>query len=214
MTCNLDRFGWRQLSLLLVVVALLFVGCRPADRPYVATFDDAGSWGVGDDADVIGRVIDGRYELLVRADSGIFWATGGENFADGLYEVEATQIEGPLDNGYGMIFRVDNDSFYVLEVSGDGYIWIGRCANGCAEAESLVGEGWIQSPVVKQGLNATNHLSVRAEGPNMIFYVNGEEVGRVTDNTLRRGDIGLMVETLGQGGVKVAFDNFRVTPLE
>ena len=47
----------------------------------------------------------------------------------------------------------------------------------------------------------------------MIFFVNDQEVGRVTDNTLSRGDIGIMVETLGQGGVLVAFDNFTVTPL-
>jgi hypothetical protein len=59
-----------------------------------------------------------------------------------------------------------------------------------------------------------NKLRVNVEGGNMIFYVNGQEVGRVTDNTFANGDIGVLVETLGLGGVHVQFDNFTVTPIE
>ena len=47
-----------------------------------------------------------------------------------------------------------------------------------------------------------------------IFYVNDQEVGRVTDDTFSRGDIGLMVRTLGAGGVHVQFDNYSVTPIK
>jgi hypothetical protein len=48
----------------------------------------------------------------------------------------------------------------------------------------------------------------------MIFFVNDQEVGRVTDNSFRSGDIGVMAETLGLGGVQVHFDNFTVSPLD
>jgi hypothetical protein len=46
----------------------------------------------------------------------------------------------------------------------------------------------------------------------MTFYVNGIEVGRTSDGRLAEGDIAVAVETLGEPGVRVAFDNFKVTP--
>lgn len=198
------------------VLSLLLAGCGNRE-PYVETFDAPGNWRTGSDADVEGEVRDGVYDFLVKADQLIIWTTAGEEFADGEYEVEAVQVEGPLDNGYGMLFRADdeNDNFYLFEISGDGYVWIGRYRDGGEqEAEPLIGGGWQESEAVNQGLDVLNKLSVRAEGGNLIFTVNGFEVGRVTDTTFRSGDIGLMVRTLGLGGVRVQFDNFKVTPID
>jgi hypothetical protein len=201
---------------LLMVMALAACTGLGLTGPYEETFDEVGSWGAGQDINAEGDVVNGRYEFLVKADLGLFWSTAGERMEDGVYQVEATQIDGPLDNGYGMMFRVDPDSnsFYLFEVSGDGYIWIGVCEENCEQEQPLVENGWFASDAVNQGLDATNVLRVRAEGGNMIFFVNEQEVARVTDTTLDRGDIGIMVETLGEGGVVVAFDNFTVTPLE
>lgn len=200
----------------LLLLLLLLAACGGLSGPYTEPFDDAGGWGVGSDVDAEGTVNNGRYEFLVKSNLGLFWSTAGRSFEDGVYEVEATQLEGPLDNGYGMLFRVDDDtdSFYIFEVSGDGYVWIGRCENGCDEEEVLIEDGWFASEAVNQGLDIANKLRVRAEGANMIFSVNDQEVGRVTDNTFDSGDIGIMVETLGEGDVLVAFDNFTVTPLD
>ncbi len=129
--------------------------------------------------------------------------------------MEATQVDGPLNNGYGMLFRVDDDSdsFYAFEVSGDGYIWIGWCSDLCrGDALALVGGDWFQSGAVNQGLQETNRLRVVAEGTRMTFFVNGVEVGRTSDSRLAEGDVAVAVETLGEPGVRVVFDNFKVTP--
>jgi hypothetical protein len=114
-----------------------------------------------------------------------------------------------------MLFRVDesSDSFYAVEVSGDGYIWIGWCSELCrGETVALVGGNWFRSAAVNKGLQETNRLRVVAEGTRMTFYVNGIEVGRTSDGRLAEGDIAVAVETLGEPGVRVAFDNFKVTP--
>ncbi len=184
-------------------------------QSYTETFDDPGNWRVESSSDVVGEVRDGVYDFTVVADELTSWTTAGEDFSDGIFSVEATQVSGPDNNAYGLLFRVDDetDDFYSFQISGDGFVWIGRYRDGgSAEAEPIVNDWWFESPIINQG-NATNKLTVRAEGQNLIFFVNDQEVGRVTDDAFSRGDIGLMVRTLGVGGVNVQFDNFMVEPL-
>ncbi len=118
---------------------------------------------------------------------------------------------GQIDNGYGMIFRANPETgdFYLFKISADGYVWIGRYKDGVEDA-TIVGNHWFESDAVEQGLNVTNILQVRAEAGNFIFFVNGQEVGRVTDDTFATGDVGLLVQALGEGGVQIAFDNLSV----
>lgn len=210
--------GEIRIAVLLLIGSLwLLSGCRSGGAsglPYVETFDDPGSWSTGEDAYSIGAVVDGVYDFKVLENDISRWASAGKNFGDGIYEVEATPIEGPLDNGYGLLFRANpaTGDFYLFKVSADGYVWIGRYKNG-AEETTIVGDHWFESPAVLRGLNVTNKLSVQAEAGNLIFYVNDQEVGRVTDNTFTTGDTGLLVQTLGGGGVRVLFDNLSVRSL-
>ena len=197
-----------------VGLVLLLAACG-GQSAYVETFDKPGNWRTDSDSEVIGVVENGVYDFTILADELTSWTTAGENFRDGLYEVEATQVEGPDNNAFGMLFRVDdqNDNFYAFQISGDGFVWIGRYRGGMAE-EPIINDWWFESTAVKPGANQTNKLSVRAEGQNLIFYVNDIEVGRVTDDAFASGYIGLMARSLGQPGVHVQFDNFKVTPLE
>ena len=182
---------------------------------YLETFDEAGTWTIGQDVNASGIVTDGRYEISLDQLGDIFWITGGENFADGNFEVQTLPIEGTIDNGYGMLIRVDEDRgrFYMFKVSSDGFVFIGLCNDSCLETEVLVSQDWFLSPAVNQGLE-TNILRISASGPEMTFFVNDIEVGRVTDDSLKSGDIGLLAETFAPGGFVVSFDNFKVTPIE
>ncbi len=206
-----------RITLIVAVAALIgLIGCRggTGGLPFVETFDEPGAWGTGEDAFSIGVVADGVYDFTVLENDISRWASAGVNFSDGIYEVEATPVEGPLDNGYGLLFRADAAAgdFYLFKVSADGYVWIGRYKGG-AEEVTIIGAHWFESPAVLRGLDVTNVLRVQAEAGNMIFYVNGQEVGRVTDTTFASGDVGVLVQTLGGGGVRVLFDNLSVQPL-
>lgn len=184
-------------------------------EPYQETFDSIGSWTTGEDVNAVGSISGGVYEMSLEQSGDIFWVTAGQNFADGEYQVEITPLEGAQDNGYGMLFRVneEDESFYVFKVSSDGFAFIGHCTDSCLEQRALVGQDWFSTPAVEQGFGVTNSLRAVVSGSDMIFYVNGEEVGRATDDTLSQGDIGLMAETFTPGGLRVTFDNFTVTPL-
>jgi len=205
--------------LLLAISSLLMLlaGCTDGGSstlPFEETFDDPGNWGTGEDAYSIGTVVDGVYDFTVLENDISRWSSAGKQFGDGIYEVEATPVEGPLDNGFGLLFRADAEAgnFYLFKISSDGYVWIGRYQDG-AEAATLIAEHWFESPAVLRGLDATNRLRVQAEAGNLIFFVNDQEVGRVTDNTFTTGDVGILVQTLGGGGVRVLFDNLSVRPL-
>jgi hypothetical protein len=190
---------------------------KPGGRTveYLETFDEAGTWTIGQDVNASGLVTDGRYEISVDLIGDIFWITGGENFADGNFEVQTFPIEGTIDNGYGMLIRVDESRgrFYMFKVSSDGFVFIGLCDDSCLETEVLVSQDWFSSPAVNQDLEP-NILRISALGPEMTFFVNDIEVGQVTDKSLKSGDIGLLAEAFAPGGIAVAFDNFKVTPIE
>lgn len=210
------RFDFRHLAVLLLPLLLVLAACGTGgSQPYIETFDTVGSWSTGSDTYTEGQVAGGVYDFLVKGDDVSRWASAGEEFSDGIYEVEATQLAGPLDNGFGMLFRADADNgdFYLFKISGDGYVWIGQFQDE-VEGQPMIGDHWFESPAVNQGLNQTNTLRVRAESGNMIFFVNDQEVGRVTDNTFAQGDIGLFAQTLGTPGAQIHFDNFSVTPIE
>lgn len=219
-----DAFAGLENSVFLVSIADLSLNDsatptpEPVETPtsadaYLETFDSEGDWAVGSNDDVDASVTGGVFDFLVLADNALYWSDSGQNFSDGVYEVEATQVDGPENNGYGMVFRLNEDTndFYLFEVSGDGYVWIGLCQDGCSSATTLVEDGWFASDAVNQG-NATNVLRVIANGPSMTFYVNDQEVGTAVDGTLTSGDLGPLVETLGEGKVNVTFDNFSFTP--
>jgi hypothetical protein len=189
----------------------------PIEREaYADAFDEAGTWTVGDDATATGAVQNGVYAMSVEESGAIFWVTGGRNFANAIYQVAATPVEGTIDNGYGMLFRVDNEdsNFYIFKISSDGFVFIGRCADSCLETTALVERDWFDSAAVLQGLDVTNILRVEANGSDMIFFVNDTEVGRTTDEELTQGDIGLVAETFNPSGLRVEFDDFKVTPLD
>jgi hypothetical protein len=209
----------RQLALLVWTFSLVLIisACNSGqdDLPYIETFDSPGTWSTGEDAYSVGSVTDGVYDFTVLENDISRWAAAGRNFSDGIYEVEATVVDGPLDNGFGLLFRASPEAgdFYLFKISADGYVWIGRYADG-AEDTTIINNHWFESFAVQQGRNVTNKLTVRAEAGNMIFFVNGQEVGRVTDNTFSEGDVGLLVQTLSGGGVQVQFDNLSVRPLD
>ena len=207
-----------RLTLLMLLASLLITGCQ---SEYLATFDEIGRWSQDDRADVVGGVENGQYvmNLLAGEQPRTYWATAGESFADGMFEVDVTQIKGDANAGFGLAFRVDEElgQFYLFEISADGYAWVGLCKNGClgeTDQLSLLGSWWFPTSAIRQGLNETNQLRVIAVGPNMIFYVNGIEIGRIADTGLSEGDIALVAESLGEGDLSIAFDNVRVTPLE
>ena len=199
-----------------LLIALLLAGCASAppasDLPFADAFGDPGSgWTTTDTEQLSISYEDGALHFRVDAPDTAAWAVAGKRADDFILDVDATQVEGPDNNHYGVIVRyTDNKNFYRLDVSGDGYYSLQRYRDG--EWETLI--DWRESEAIRQGAT-TNHLQVIAEGSRLTWIVNGAVVDSIEDADIPVGDVGLTAGTFpDETGVHVTFDNFQVKPLE
>ena len=206
----------RLSSVAATIVALAMSACQPvasiSDLPFRDDFGNPKSgWTTTDTEQLKIAYQDGALHFVVGALDSTGWAVAGKRADDFILDVDATQVEGPDDNHYGVIVRyVDEKNFYRLDISGDGYYSIHRFRDGAWE--KLI--DWPESPAIKQGAT-TNHLRVIAEGPKLTWVVNDTILAEIDHVDILSGEVGLTAGTFfDQAGVHVAFDNFEVNPLE
>jgi hypothetical protein len=244
----------RRLAILLALVILLLVmitlerltadwhyiiPAEPGAVLYTATFDAfTDDWELYEGR-LSAQIFDGRLRLSVDAPQSGPYSVTRPHFSDFDMRAEARPVEGPLDNGYGVIFRLqnrdnralDDDSYYLFLVSSDGYYQVQRVLNG----QSKVLSAWIDSPLINQGNDAINWLRVVASGPRFQFFINGQQVrlcvpdnpdgestyfrgqcvggqmvDTLVDDTISTGQLGVVAVTLSQPGVVVDYDNILV----
>jgi hypothetical protein len=176
--------------------------------------DPASGWDVYTEDNFWAGYADGEYRLGVYQDNYTTWgnpdAEGG--FTDFEVEVDARQVEGPLDNNYGLLVRhqPDDDNFYWFQISSDGYYSVDLMRTG--EWVTLV--GWEASDAIDQGVGAVNRLRVVCDGNRFTFYVNDTFLTEVTDSAFSAGNVGLAIGAFDESGVVVHFDNLKVYALQ
>jgi hypothetical protein len=138
-----------------------------------------------------------------------YWSRPGLRFSDVHIEVDAAKKAGPDDNDYGLICRYqDENNFYSLLISSDGYYGISKMQNG---EHSLIGADGMQvSQAITKG-DGVNRISADCIGSTLSLSVNGKKLFEVKDTDFSSGDVGLIAGTADQPGVDVVFDNFIVT---
>ncbi len=141
---------------------------------YAADFDDpaqAADWELYNDGIIAAQIAEGMLVVSVNAleDKGA-WSGLNYTFEDFVLEVDARKLAGPDNNGIVVIFRLTNAANYNrFEISSDGYYRLSVVRNGVPRiisdynyaASILTGE-------------ATNHITLRAQGDTFRFAVNGQ----------------------------------------
>lgn len=117
------------------------------------------------------------------------------------------QTAGPTTLPHGIALRrTSPNDYYVFGItSGGSWVFVKYAANKTPQAI----QGYKASSAIKTGLNATNAIEVRARGSDFYLYVNGTNVGHVTDNAYTSGLPGLT----GDGGATVVYTNFKLSKL-
>ncbi|MFN8527835.1 MAG: hypothetical protein U0670_04410 [Anaerolineae bacterium] len=155
---------------------------------YAASFDgDAASEFNAEWEQYEGRlsaeILEGRLRLTIGDANRGSYALSRTWYGDFDVQTQARAIEGPVNNGYGIIFRaLDRNNYYVFKVSSDGYYAVQRVLNG----QSKYLSNWISTipanaqpapelngVTVGTDLNTVNALRVVAHGNEFAFYING-----------------------------------------
>ncbi len=206
----------RLLEKLLLLAVSLLVACGPSSGltplPYTDDFSNSSNgWKVVNDKAIQIRYQDGALHFTIDDLDQIAWSVAGKRFDNFTLDVDATQLEGPSDNNYGVLIRyLDEKNFYRLDISGDGYFAVNKYQAG----KWLKLQDWTESAAIKRE-TATNRLQVIAHGNQFTFNVNGETVTTFTDDEFKQGDIGLTAGTLfDNAGVHIAFDNLTLSEVK
>ncbi len=140
---------------------------------------------------------DGKYVISTPAGHFQPCYAAGTNLCNLGYQVQITTLAG---DGGGLIFRNTNNNGYRLRVGPDG-------TYDLVNASYTVTSG--SSKAIHQGINATNRLTIIAQGSKIYLYINSQYVTSTIDTAASCGAIGLMAVGFGSAG-KAAFSNAEV----
>jgi hypothetical protein len=130
----------------------------------------------------------------------------GHSYADVLIDVNVRHVQGAVNNWMGIMCRQqDEDNYYLLAISADGYYLILRVING--DATALVGPDYSTS--IRTG-KAANAFRAQCKGTEFTLWANDQELAAFQDDSLQRsGNVALFADAVQRGEiVVVAFDDF------
>lgn len=206
---------------LLGVILLLFVaGCArptpsgsplPSDALVADDFSPPNvGWARFDTEQSAVYVLAGELYLEDRGkDLAVYSPLIGHEHTDVQIDVDVRHVQGAVNNWMGVLCRQqDEDNYYLLAISADGYYLILRVING--EAMALVGPEY--SEVIRTG-KAANGLRARCEASQLSLWANGEKLATYQDDSLMdAGGVALFADAVQRGEiVVVAFDDFVLT---
>lgn len=170
-----------------------------------------GNWLIEQDDVGSTSIVNEQLLITVAAPNTVQYSTlRDREYGDFAVEVDVTQLAGPAESSYGIIFRaIDGQQFYRFDITGNGLFIIER-HNSDGTWTRLVPE-WIPASALNQGLNVTNRLRVLASGQTLTFYANDVLLTQINDATYASGAVGLDAGTFGGSNLQVAFDNVVIT---
>ena len=197
----------------LVVRAVASAGAQAeAGIIFADHFDsDASGWSTGQFEDDYSQdeitIEDGVYTLSVTAKKKAYVEKTLPNrqFDDFVLTLEATPQDDAEHYSYGVAFRENKELYtYAFEIGNDGLYSV-QLYDG--EWKTL--KAWSSTDAIN--VADTNELKVIADGSTLTFFVNGEQLTRLEDDTLGAGTVGLVVDMFEEGqSAVVEFDNLLI----
>jgi len=160
--------------------------------------DDFTNPNSGWDSRLVGGYAQGEYRVLLARDgAGSDHARHVQQFGDFMLRTDA-RLDRPTDGVYlylGFRFqeRGQNADGYVLVVTPDDQTFrleLWQQEAGAQKVVRLIDD--TRSPAIQSGTR-WNRLVVRAQGQEILVFINGQQVGRVNDGTLQTGTLALGV---------------------
>jgi hypothetical protein len=217
---HISSFPWSVF--ILAALLLLLAGCNAVpgfqpteeDLPSGAVLfaddfsDPSGGWGIGNRDGVTIEYMNGGLRFLIKRTHFDTWSVTGQIYEDTQAEVDVTNNSGLDNNDFGLICRYqDQDNFYMLVGSSDGYYGIAKVKEG---KHSMIGADQLQySDLIQKGAGP-NHLRADCIGSTLTLSINGQKLMQVQDADFASGDVGLLAGAYDTQGVDLIFHQFIV----
>ena len=174
---------------------------------YSDDFNDSETgWGEVFEPDTVRQYGGSRYHIIAKGNDVFTWSKLGRDFADFVLEMDAAQDQGPSNNSYGLLFRIEDEKhFYRFGISGDGFYFLDKSV----ASEWVPVIDWTESPYINRG-QASNRLKVTCAGSRITLHVNDQHLTTITDDSYDHGDIGLFAASFAEPNVHITFDNLKV----
>ena len=173
----------------------------------IETWDSAGEWDEIDGDDFTIEVDDDQY--LIEEDSeNLVWGVNRTEHDDVVMHVEIERLSDGEESFFGMMCRIDPDDI------NNGYSFIfsseGRYSIGYWDGEynSLVGDIFEDSNDIDD--DDSYEMTVVCVDEYLAFYVDGELIDEVEDDTYDEGYAGMAAVSRDEDGLEVAFDNLVI----
>lgn len=206
-----------RLILLTLLTALGLAACQPtAASGDTLLADDftatEGGWLRQTDAEASTDIVDGEFRIQVYVPRLAVFSYVDEDLRDVVIAVEVySPASAPIDNLMGVVCRRrDDQNYYFMGVSADGYYGIGRVQDGVETLIHRTDANWDQSDAILQN-DARNQIEARCVGNTLSLSVNGVLLAETSDSAFNRGSVGLYGRSFREGQVEVRFDNFLVS---
>ena len=183
---------------------------RSAQGPKILFADDFSNtisgWKTFKNDKAVVEYAQGGLRLWVNQLNYEYWSTPGKKFNNIVVSVDASKIDGPDNNHYGLLCRYQNEkNYYAFLISSDGYYGIARVVGG---VPVLLGhDRMVNSEVIQQG-SSKNQIQATCRGNELSLLVNNQALLTVKDDQFLNGDVGIIAGTYDQPGVNILFDNF------
>jgi S1-C subfamily serine protease len=149
--------------------------------------------------------VDGKYQVTVTPTEYLVWSYVGDSFSDSVFSTETSLIAPTGEADFGIICRLqDDDNFYAMEVSEDGYFTIWKKVGG----ETISLYDWEYSASIP--VDGTFTINAGCVGSTLTLAVNDIFLASVNDDSFQDGNFGVIAGTYETGGFSVGFDNFTV----
>ncbi len=158
-----------------------------------------------DDGSTVGYYQEGLV-FIINSPNTDYVSAANSVYTNTRTEVIASNLNGLMNNGFGLVCRYQDDSnYYAFIISSDGYYGIVRVLYG---GYTVLNGGELQySEFIHQG-ESTNHIRADCSGNQLALFVNNIQLAQVQDDVFSEGQIGLTASSFAESGVAILFDDF------
>lgn len=205
-----------------MVLAVASLGCSlssflPSGSLLEDDFEGDSNWGTGTDSSSSIEYGGGGLQMQIFTDNYFIWSTPNTESYENIHiEVTVKNNSTPATTAFGIICNQQtiSDSFYYLVMTPAGEYAIAETSLTQSDVFLTNDDQWGQSDLIAADA-ASYRLGADCGNGTLTFYVDGQQVASVSDDTYTAGSVGLLVWSGEEvATADVTFDDFVVTKLQ